>query len=120
MLLAAVFLVTSEFAQAQEQKYTQLQIKAVGLLPTFPEEILPALKSKGTRPQSATEHFIFSCLAPSVALQNKRDKLTDQQFAEQFGDLAVEITEAFKQEEICLRNGVTKGKIVLPAVKVAQ
>lgn len=94
--------------------YTPMQEKAVSLLPTILDMplILDALSSKGDKPKTTSEHYIFSCLAPSIRFDLKREKvLTDQQFVDQFGNLAAELTDIYIAEKACLDKGIQARKI---------
>lgn len=102
------------------QQYSYLQAKAMGLMLTIPPEFVQAIVTTGKTPKTASEHYIFSCLAPSVQFHDKRESLPDKEYSETFGDAVLVLAQIYLEEERCLRNGAAKGKINLNPIRKTQ
>ena len=95
----------------------ELQAKAIQLMPIIPEMYIKTLTSRGSHPRTPTEHYIFSCLAPSIQYETKKGAMTDEEFARKQADLTLGYVGMWAEEEACLDKGLKSGRIKIEPKK---
>lgn len=97
-----------------DKQYTDLQTRAVSLMPIMEPKYIEAMTSTGVQPKTPTEIYIFKCIAPSEEFHTRREALPDKEYLDSFGDMAVELTQIYLQEDECLKVGAASGQIKFP------